>query len=234
MKKIDVCLSPELIHLYDLEGRIVVIVDILRASSTMVTALANGVQSIRPFASIEACKGMRRSGYIIAGERGGQKVEDFDLGNSPMNYLKEEYLGENLALTTTNGTLAIEKSREAEEIVIGSFLNIDAVADYLKKKKNNVLIFCAGWKGKVNLEDTLFAGALANLLLEDFESECDAPMVAIAIHRESKGDLYNYLKDSSHVKRLKGLGIEEDIKFCLTSNQYSIVPVLVGEDIIIN
>jgi len=234
MKKIDVCLSPELIHLYDLQGRIVVIVDVLRASSTMVTALANGVHSIRAFASVHACKSMRRNGYIIAGERGGEKLAEFDLGNSPLNYLNEEYLGEKLAMTTTNGTLAIEKSSDAEQIIIGAFLNINAVAEYLKTQTNNVLIFCAGWKGKVNLEDTLFAGTLTEMLKDEFESECDAPLAASAIHRDSKGELFDYLKKSSHVQRLNRLGIEEDIKFCLTPNQYNIVPVLQGKDITIN
>lgn len=234
MKKIDVCLSPELIHLYDLKGRVVVIVDVLRASSTMITALANGVHSIRAFASVHACKSMRRNGYIIAGERGGQKLDDFDLGNSPLNYLDEEYLGEKLAMTTTNGTLAIDKSCDAEKVVIAAFLNINAVAEYLKAKPNNVLIFCAGWKGKVNLEDTLFAGALTEMLKDEFESECDAPLAAAAIYRDSENELFDYLKKSSHVQRLKRLGIEEDIKFCLTPNQYNIVPVLQGKDITIN
>jgi 2-phosphosulfolactate phosphatase len=233
MKKIDVCLSPELIHLYDLKDKVVVVVDVLRATTCMVTALANGVKKIRAYADLDTCRSMRRSGFIIAGERGGQKVSDFDLGNSPLAYLNDAYLGEQLAVTTTNGTLAIDKSKHAKEVIIGAMVNLDAVANYLNSQKRDVLVFCAGWKGKVNMEDTLFAGALVELLEENFESECDAPQIAQMIYQNAKEDIIGYLKNASHVKRLSGFDIEEDIHFCLTPNKYNIVPVLLGEDLVI-
>lgn len=233
MKKIDICLSPELIHLYDFKDRVVVVVDVLRATTCMVTALANGVRKIRAFADLEACRSMRRSGYIIAGERGGQKVDDFDLGNSPLAYLNDAYLGEQLAVTTTNGTLAIEKSRHAKEVIIGAMVNLDAVTNYLKSQERDVLIFCAGWKGKVNMEDTLFAGAVIDQLERGFEVECDASQMAQMVYQNAKEDIIGYLKNASHVKRLNGFDIEEDIKFCLTPNKYDIIPVLIGEDLVI-
>lgn len=233
MKKIDVCLSPELIKTYDLNNRVVVIVDVLRASSTMITALANGVHHIRPYASVKACKEMRRNGYLIAGERGGALVDGFDLGNSPLSYIDEAYFGEKLAMTTTNGTLAISLSQVADKIIIGGIINLAAVVKFLINQNKNVIVFCAGWKGKVNLEDTLFAGALVDLLEGDFESECDAPVVARAVYREAKNDFIGYLKNSSHVNRLKKLGIEKDIAFCLTPNQFDIVPELDGENIVV-
>ena len=233
MKKIDVCLSPELIQLYNLEKRVVVIVDVLRASSTMVAALANGIQAIRPFASVPACMEMRRNGYLIAGERGGAIIDGFDLGNSPVSFLEEKYFGEKLAMTTTNGTLAIQLSSKADQIIIGSLINLQAVADYLKSQDRDVLVFCAGWKGKVNLEDTLFAGALVEALEGHFESECDAPIAAKAVYETAKSDIHGYLKNSSHVNRLRKLGIDKDIEFCLTPNQFDVVPELQGDDIVI-
>jgi len=233
MKKIDVCLSPELIHLYDFKDRIVVVVDVLRATTCMVTALANGVRKIRTFADLESCRSMRRSGYIIAGERGGQKVDDFDLGNSPLAYLNDAYLGEKLAVTTTNGTLAIDKSRHAKEVIIGAMVNLDAVTNYLKSQERDALIFCAGWKGKVNMEDTLFAGAVIDQLEDDFEVECDASQMAQMVYQNAKEDVIGYLKNASHVKRLSGFDIEEDIKFCLTPNKFDIIPVLIGQDLVI-
>lgn len=233
MKKIDVCLSPELIHLYDIKDRIVVVVDVLRATTCMITALANGVRKIRAYADLEVCRSMKRSGYVIAGERNGQKVEDFDLGNSPLSYLNDAYLGEQLAVTTTNGTLAIEKSKQAYEVIIGAIVNLDAVASYLKSQERDVLIFCAGWKGKVNMEDTLFAGAITDKLNGEFEPECDAAQMAQMVYQNAKDDFIGYLENASHVKRLNGFNIQEDIHFCLTPNKYDIIPVLIGEDLVL-
>ncbi|MEM9857283.1 MAG: 2-phosphosulfolactate phosphatase, partial [Bacteroidota bacterium] len=150
MKTLDVCLSPDLIHLHHLNDKSVVIVDILRATSCMVSGLANGVDHIIPFADLNECRKMKDQGYLIAGERGGEKVEGFDLGNSPFDYMNSQVKGRKVATTTTNGTVAIEKSKGAKNIIIGAFLNITAVADFLRKREESVIIFCAGWKGKVN------------------------------------------------------------------------------------
>ena len=233
MKKIDVCLTPELIHLYDIKSRVVVVVDVLRATTSMVTALANGVRRVRAYADLKACRIMKRSGYVIAGEREGKKVEDFDLGNSPLNYLDDAYLGEQLAITTTNGTLAIDKSRHAHEVIIGALVNLEAVVNYLKSQEKDVLIFCAGWKGKVNMEDTLFAGAVVDAMGDSFEPECDAAHISKLIYNNAKDDIFSYLENASHVKRLNGFNIEKDIKFCLSLNKYDIIPELIGEDLVI-
>ena len=114
----------------------------------------------------------------------------------------------------------------ANEIVIGSFLNLSAVVDHLRKGSNNVLVVCAGWKGKVNLEDTLFAGAIVELLKDQTEPECDAPVAAQHLYNQAKGDMIDFLKDASHIRRLARLNIYKDIEFCLTPNQYEVVPFL--------
>ncbi|HEX5171093.1 MAG TPA: 2-phosphosulfolactate phosphatase [Cyclobacteriaceae bacterium] len=226
VKTIDVCLSPDLIHLYELENRSVVVVDILRATSCMTTAFAHGVQSIKPFASLEECRAMRADGFFTAGERNGEKVEGFDLGNSPFEYMDERLKGKKIAFTTTNGTQAIEKSKGAKEIIIGSFLNLTAVAEHLKRHQNDILIVCAGWKGKVNLEDTLFAGALLEKLSDNVKPECDAPLMAHHIYQQGKNDMVGFLKNSSHVQRLNRLNIHKDIEFCLKVDQYFVTPIL--------
>lgn len=226
MKTIDVCLSPDLMHLYAVNDRTVVVVDILRATSCMTTALAYGIASITPFAKAEDCLAMKSQGYYTSGERDGKKIEGFDLGNSPFEYMAEELKGKNIAFTTTNGTQAIIRSLGAREIIIGSFLNLSAVVNYLRQGPNNVLIVCAGWKGKINLEDTLFAGALVELLKDQFEPECDAPVTAQHLYNQACHDMVDFLKDSSHVRRLAKLNIYKDIEFCLTPDQYSVVPIL--------
>ena len=226
MKTIDVCLSPELMHLYSVGDKSVVVVDILRATSSMVTAFAHGIEGIYPVAKLEDCRAMKSKGYLIAGERDGEKVSDFDLGNSPFEYMAENLKGQQIAFTTTNGTQAIAKSIGAKEIIIGAFLNLSAVADHLIKSNNSILIVCAGWKGKVNLEDTVFAGALVEKLKNNFTLACDAPLAAQHLYNAAKADMVNFLSESSHVKRLNKLNIHEDMEFCLTIDKYSIVPIL--------
>lgn len=233
MKTIDVCLSPDLMHLYPVHDRVVVVVDILRATSCMVTALAHGVQSIRPFADLEACRAMKAHGYFTAGERNGEKVEGFDFGNSPFEYMIEKLKGQKIAFTTTNGTQAIAKSQGAKEIIIGSFLNLTAVTEYLKRGNDSVLVVCAAWKGKVNLEDTLFAGALVENLKDHIEPDCDAPLAAQRLYNLAKKDMVDFLKDSSHVKRLNRLHVHKDIAFCVTPDQYPVVPRLVNDELVL-
>lgn len=213
-------------HLYSVAGKSVVVVDILRATSSMTTAFAHGVESIYPVAKLEDCRAMRAKGYLIAGERDGEKVADFDLGNSPFEYMENELKGKQIALTTTNGTQAIAKSIGADEIIIGAFLNLSAVAAHLIKSNNDILIVCAGWKGKVNLEDTVFAGALVEKLKDKFSLACDASLMAQQLYNCAKHDLIKFLGESSHVRRLNKLNIHDDMTFCLTFDKYAVVPVL--------
>lgn len=226
MKTIDVCLSPDLMHLYRVEERTVVVVDILRATSCMVTAFAHGVHSITPVADLERCRLMRLQGFVTSGERDGKKVEGFDKGNSPFEYMGNQVRGLRVAFTTTNGTQAIEKSKGAREIIIGSFLNLSAVARHLLFTENNILVVCAGWKGKVNLEDTLFAGALVDKLKDYIEPDCDAPLAAQHLYNLARRDMMAFLSNSSHVRRLQRLGIQRDIEFCLSPDEYNVLPRL--------
>jgi 2-phosphosulfolactate phosphatase len=226
MKSIDVCLSPDLMHLYRVEERTVVVVDILRATSCMTTALAHGITQIFPVAKLEECLARKSDTTYTAGERDGKKVDGFDLGNSPFEYMQDHLKGKQIAFTTTNGTQAIEKSLSAREIIIGSFLNLSAVVNYLRGTTNNILVVCAGWKGRFNLEDTLFAGALVEHLQDTVNSECDAPLAAQHLYTLARHDMPGFLRNSSHVQRLAKLGIEKDIIFCLTPDQYNVLPVL--------
>ena len=229
MKTLNVCLSPDLLHLYPLEGKVVVVVDILRATSCMVTGLAHGVQSITPFASLELCQAKKKEGYIIAGERNGQKVEGFDLGNSPFDYINEKLKDSKVAITTTNGTVAIERSKQAHQVIIGAFLNLGTVTAYLNSQEHDVLILCAGWKGQVNLEDSLFAGALAENLKDHFCAGDDSTLAMQTLYHHVRDNLHEHLENSSHVQRLKRLNIQKDIAFCLTRDRYEVLPFLKDE-----
>ena len=223
MNKIEVCFSPELIHLHELEGKIVVVVDIFRATSTMVAALAHGVREILPFADLESCRQMQNKGFLIGGERNGLTAPGFEMGNSPVAYLSRGYVGRKLAMTTTNGTQAIEKSRGASEILIGAFPNLQATVSYIQNKDKDVLIHCAGWKGRFNLEDSLFAGAMVKSLESTHSADEDGALAMKSLFEREGHDLKGYLSQASHAKRLQNHGIESDIDFCLTLDLYDLV-----------
>jgi len=229
MPSIDVCFSPYLLPLYPLEGKIAVAVDVLRATSSMVTALANGVAHIVPVSELHECLTYKDRNYLVAAERDGIKADGFDLGNSPFHYLEDEVKGRFLAITTTNGTQAINLSRAADEVLVGAMLNVGAVANYLIKAGKDVVVVCAGWKGIFNLEDTLFAGALADRLSGQFDLNHDATLAAHQLYTTNKTDLLGFLSKSSHVQRLERLHILPDIEFCLQEDKYKVVPVLQGD-----
>ncbi|MDI9867356.1 MULTISPECIES: 2-phosphosulfolactate phosphatase [Flectobacillus] len=232
MKTIDVCLTPELLHLHNIENSIVVVVDIFRATSCMTTAFANGVGSIIPVATIDECVAYQQQGYLAAAERDGKTPEGFDFDNSPFSYMVDKVKDATICVTTTNGTLAITKSKSAVKVMVGSFLNLGALATYLKDQQYDVLILCAGWKGKPNLEDTLFAGALVERLKEEFMIEEDSALMALRQYQNAKDDLLSYVASSSHVRRLQRLGIQKDIAYCLQHDLYDVLPVLRGNALV--
>ncbi len=233
MKSIDVCLTPELLHLHKIENTIVVVTDIFRATSCMVTGLAHNINSIMPVATVEECKSLQQRGYIAAAERDARKVEGFDLDNSPFSYMAEHLAGTSVAMTTTNGTLSITKAKkEAVKVIVGAFLNLDAVTNYLRNQPYDVVVLCAGWKGKVNLEDTLFAGALIDSLKEEYILAEDGALMALRLYEQAQHDMLGFVSTSSHVRRLQRLGIQDDIAFCLQKNLYNNLPILRGNELV--
>lgn len=232
MPKLEICLSPELLHLYELQGKNVVVVDILRATSCMVTAFAHGIGAVIPVAKVEECKNLQNQGMLAAAERDGSKVPGFDLDNSPFSYMEANIKGQTIAVTTTNGTQAIMKSTQADQIIIGAFLNIATVTAHLKLSKKNTIIVCAGWKGNFNLEDTLFAGALAYLLKGNFELQQDGVIMALAMYESNKNNLLAFVNQSQHVRRLANLDIHKDIAFCLQMDVYTSLPVFKNDRLV--
>ena len=227
-KLVEVCFSPNLFQLHRGDAEIVVVIDVLRATSAICTAFKYGVKSIIPISTLEEAFEYKRKGYIVAAERDGEIVEGFKYGNSPFSYMTEEIKNKTVVMTTTNGTKTINVAKEAETVVVGSFINMDAVADWLVKQNKNTLLLCSGWKNKFNLEDTICAGAIAERMINSmmFESHEDSSVAAKYLYLSARNNYLGYLKASSHRRRLKRLNLNEDIKFCLTPNQTNIVPVL--------
>lgn len=228
---IEICFSPQSYPLFHKPDSIVVVIDILRATSAITTAFYNGVSKMIPIATIEEAQSYKSNGFMVAAERNGEVLEGFDLGNSPFGYMNTKVKGKTIAITTTNGTQAIEVAKNASKIIIGSFLNLDVVIEYLKKEKRDVLFLCAGWKNKFNLEDTLFAGAVAETLIykNNFTSSCDSTIAAMELYKLAKHDLYGFLANSSHRNRLAKLDLERDIRYCLEPNQCPVLPVMQGK-----
>jgi 2-phosphosulfolactate phosphatase len=231
-------LSPALLHLYDVSNSIVVIIDVLRATSTIATVLYNGAKCIIPVDSVAACIriGKQIEG-ITAGERDGKVAEGLSYGNSPFEYPREFVSGKTLVLTTTNGTkllhMALEKG--AKKIITGSFGNLSAVCDYLIEQKRNVILGCAAWKDRVNIEDTLFAGAVISRINEHFAINCDASQIAETMYKEARKDLFEFLKNkhASHYLRLSKFGLEKDIRYCLTEDAANVLCVYEGGKLVI-
>jgi 2-phosphosulfolactate phosphatase len=223
MNSIDVCISPDLLHLYPLQGKIVVVVDVLRATSCMTTAFANGVKSIIAVATLEECMAYKNRGFLAAAERDGKTADGFDLGNSPFSYMDSSFKNKTLVVTTTNGTLAIAKSKEAEEILIGAFLNKTSLIKYLSEQNKDVLVLCSGWRGNFNMEDTLFAGSLVAGLEGILAHESDSSLMAKRLYLAARHNMMQFLEDSTHFKRLSRLNLYKDIEFCLTEDLYDIL-----------
>lgn len=217
------CLSPSLLDLYDVDKSIVVIIDVLRATSTIATALHNGAKAVIPVDSVADCIRIgKQIESITAGERDGKIAEGLEYGNSPFEYPREFVQDKTLVLTTTNGTrlLHMALNKSAKAIITGSFPNLSAVCDFLLAENQNVILGCAAWKNRINLEDTLFAGAVINKIGKHFSINCDSSQIALSMYHEAKEDMFQFMrsKNASHYLRLAGYGLEEDIKYCLTQD----------------
>lgn len=226
--RVEVCFTPGEYTYFKDEFEIVVVIDVLRATSAMCAGFDNGIQAIIPVPTVEEAWEYKKKGYLAGAERKGQIVEGFDFGNSPFSYMREDFRGKEVVLTTTNGTKSLDVAKDAEIVVVGSFLNLDALSQWLAKQGKNVLCLCSGWQDKFNLEDTICAGAISDYLINTghFTSVEDSSIAAKYLYLSAKDNYMGYLKSSSHRRRLKNLNLNEDIKYCLTPNQTTVIPIL--------
>lgn len=233
-KSIEICFVPEEFEGYFSGQEIVVVIDVLRATTAICSALDFGVNKIIPVATVEEAKAYKAQGYFCAAERNGQVLDGFEFGNSPIKIRSEKLKDQSLVITTTNGTRAIKTASVAKQVIIASFMNLDAVCEYLIEQQKDVLIVGSGWKSQFNLEDTICAGAIADKVLtnSNFSSDFDSTVAAKYLFRSAKDNIFGYLKSSSHRRRLRKLNLNEDIKFCLTANQTSVLPVLINGEIV--
>lgn len=233
--KIEVCYSPALFPYYENREAVVVVTDILRASSAIVTAFMNGVERIIPVGTLEEAKAFKDKGFMVAAERDGI-VRDFaDFGNSPYNFSAERVKGQHIVYSTTNGTNAIHLASSGSQVLIGAYLNITALARHIREAGKDLLVLCAGWKNKFNLEDTLFAGALSRLVLEDdrFYTICDATLGAMDLYEAAQEDMMAYIEKVAQRHRLKKNRLDDVIEYCHEFDLTDLIPVL-NEDYLVS
>jgi 2-phosphosulfolactate phosphatase len=231
---VEVCFSPKLFNeVLTRENYIVVLVDILRATTSICAAFENGVNSIIPVGDMEVARKMKKMGYMVASELDGKKLDFADFGNSAFSFTREKIGGKTIVYCTTNGTRALEMARLAEKIVIGSFINMTALTRWLIDMDKNIVILCSGWKNKFCLEDSLFAGALTEALLDHkgFCLNCDSAVAALDLWSIAKHDVLGYIEKAAHRHRLKRLGLDDVIPYSFTLDLTDVVPVFDGKEI---
>ncbi len=232
---VEVCFSPKLFsEILTKEDFTVVLVDILRATTSICTAFHNGVHSILPVATLEEAKQLKEKGFLVASEQDGKKLDFADFGNSAFSFTREMISGKTLVYCTTNGTRALEMAKTADQIVIGSFLNLSALTEWIITQKRNIVILCSGWKNKFCIEDSLFAGALTERLLlqPGFTTNCDSAQAAMDLWHIAENDISGYLEKAAHRHRLNRLGLDDVIPYSFTLDQTNVLPVFDGKEIV--
>jgi 2-phosphosulfolactate phosphatase len=233
-RSVEVCFSPGLFQDILTTGDfVVVLVDILRATTTICTAIANGAEAIIPVATHDEARRLKAQGYLVASEKDGVQVDFADFGNSAFSFTRDAIGGKTLVYCTTNGTRALGMARSASRTAMGAFINISALTEWLAGQQTNVVILCSGWKNKFCLEDTLFAGALTARLLETglFRSECDSAHASMDLWSLAEGDVRGYIEKAAQRHRLKRLGLDDVIPYSFECDRVDVVPVFDGMEI---
>lgn len=230
--RIELSLTPALYEWRGIkENHTTVAVDILRATTAVCAAFQAGAEEIVPLDTLEALEVFRQRGWMRAAERGGMKIGDAEYGNSPTEYLRHDLKGQRIAYSTTNGTVCILRGSDAERTLVGCFANISVLTEKLLQEPQDLVILCSGWKNDFSIEDTLFAGALCQRLIESglYSSTHDSVHMAISLWQLCQNDPYGYcLQHASHVKRLQGFGegAIRDIAFAFQQDTCPLVPYL--------
>lgn len=228
----EVYTSADAFQEEELRGKTVVMIDVLRASTTITAALENGAKGIIPVGDMDAAgrisQNLDSSHYLLCGEKDGVKIEGYDLGNSPLEYTPEAVKGHTIILKTTNGTRALKRSSLAGEIYVGCFRNLGVLTDHLGKSDNEIVLVCAGWRGRLSMEDLLCAGNIIHELGEgNLPSDArDGAKVVFGLYEKFGNDIEKAVFSSNHAARLKDVVSEEDLRFCSQVSASDVLPAM--------
>ena len=232
VEEMDVFSSAYSFQEEDIRDKIVVVIDVLRASSTMTTALYNGAKGVIAVGDMDDASKISHNldslSFLLCGEKDGVKIEGYDLGNSPLEHTAEVVEDKTIILNTTNGTKAIKRSGLAERIIIGSFVNLDAIINHLEQLDREIVLVCAGWRGRLSLEDLLCAG---NIIYELCDGQLpgnakDGAKVAFGLYEKFGDDIENTIKSSNYAVRLKDIVSDDDLSYCCQKSIMQVLPVL--------
>ncbi|OFX24417.1 MAG: hypothetical protein A2041_01170 [Bacteroidetes bacterium GWA2_31_9b] len=228
MKTVEVCIAPSLLNLYDTKNKVVVIVDIFRATSIICTLFMNGATKVIPVNDINEAIAYKKKGFLVAAERDGKKLDFADFGNSPFEFIPEKVKDKTIVYSTTNGTNTINLCKNFDLVVISSFLNFTSIVNFLINQNKDVILLCSGWEGNFCLEDTVFAGALSEKLIStnSFHAQNDSTLNSMDIWNHAKPDVVEYLSKSFQYNRLSKMGMGNIIDYCLQFDKTGIIPVL--------
>jgi 2-phosphosulfolactate phosphatase len=227
---VEVFLTGSHVTEEDVEGRTVVVIDVLRASSTIITALANGARSVIPVADMDQAgkiaMNLDPSTYLLGGERDGHRIDGYHLGNSPLEYTADVVQDKTIILNTSNGTRALWNAREARHLIVGSFLNADRVVQFIREAGLDLTIICAGTHNRVTLDDTLCAGLILHRLWNGQEPEqvSDAAHIALTQYLHDRDRLTEALRQSNHARWLIAKGYGADVEYCLQLDTLPVLP----------
>ena len=219
-------------------GDVIIVIDVLRCCSTIVTALANAAEGVIPTKTLKEARVLHKKHpeFILAGERRGIKPKGFDLGNSPLEFSPQRVKEKHIILTTTSGTKALISSKEAKYVFTGAFLNAEATAKaalkIAEREETGISFISAGTDGRFSLEDFICAGAIAESFPADDIEHSDAVLAALLAFRQARKSLDRVIQSGYHARYLLSQGFEEDVKFCSQLNVFKIVPFLKGETIV--
>jgi len=211
-------------------GDVIIVIDVLRCTSSMINALANGAERIIPVKTLREAYDLKSKypNYLLAGEREGRKPRGFDFGNSPLEFTGEKVQGETLIFTTTSGTAALSRCKNAERVFIASFLNVSSVASEVEKialkEKREISIIPSGQKGKFSLEDFLCGGAIAERLARRNAALSDSAVASLLSFQKAKDSLLNHIMMGKHAQNLVRMGFGEDVRFCCQVDIYDVAP----------
>lgn len=225
---LEICLSPALYPYRNLSGQhITVVIDILRFTTSLIAAFDNGVPAVIPVATADEAEQLHKKGYPVAAEREGLKLPFADYGNSAADFRTPDIRGKTLVYSTTNGSGAITMAAGNGPVAAAAFSNLPALSEWLNNQNENILILCSGWKNLFSTEDTLCAGALAEMLLENgaWTVTGDEPALAVALWNHHKHNLKDALINTSHYQRLLGLGVDPLPDYTVKIGISEVIPV---------
>lgn len=236
--KINLYLTPAEVDELQLHDKNIVVVDVLRAGTSIAAALSNGAREVIPVETVESAVKISGSLFgqvvLLGGERGGKIIEGFHIGNSPMEYVPETVRGKSIVYTTTNGSLAVTRGRFAKRLVVAAFVNVGRVVEFFEEVGEDFTFICAGNRpaaGRFSLEDAVCAGMIVHRIQKRGSKEIelsDSALSALALYRNFSQNILKMIENSEHGRYLSGVGFETDLKICAAVDSIPVLPVVRG------